>query len=120
MLHYPNINPTALSIGPIHIQWYGLMYLFGILGGWWLARIRTRAAHCPLTAAQVDDMIFFIALGVILGGRIGYVLIYDLPMFLSQPWIVFKLWQGGLSFHGGLIGVLIGFGLFARKVNLSF
>lgn len=122
MLRYPHFNPVALQMGPLKIHWYGLMYLFALLGGWLLARYRIKTqSWSPLkTGDQLSDFLFYIAFGVIVGGRCGYMLFYDFPDFISQPWIIFKVWDGGMSFHGGLIGVSLACYLFARKLNVSF
>ena len=110
MLAYPNISPVALSLGPVQVHWYGLMYLFAFLAGWGLAR--WRASRPAWIAAgwngqKVDDLLTWIMLGVVAGGRLGYVLFYDLPVYLDQPSEILKIWNGGMSFHGGLIGVLL-------------
>ena len=110
MLAYPNISPVALSLGPVQVHWYGLMYLFAFLAGWGLAR--WRASRPAWIAAgwngqKVDDLLTWIMLGVVAGVRLGYVLFYDLPVYLDQPSEIFKIWNGGMSFHGGLIGVLL-------------
>ncbi len=121
MIPYPRIDPVAIRIGPVQIHWYGLMYLVGFLGGWWLGR--RRAAHDPWRGwhpGEVDDLVFHAALGVILGGRLGYVLFYDLGGFLANPAGIFAIWKGGMSFHGGLIGVLLAMALFARRQRRAF
>lgn len=115
---YPTIDPVALSLGPLQIHWYGLMYLFGFAGAWWLGRVR--AARYGWTAEQAEDMLFFGAIGVIVGGRIGYVLFYDFPALVDNPLNLFKVWQGGMSFHGGLLGVMAAFAFFARKTGKSY
>ncbi len=120
MLTYPNIDPVALELGPLKIHWYGITYLIGFAAAWWLGRLRARRPGSGWTEQQVGDLIFYGALGVILGGRIGYVLFYDLPVYLDNPLRIFQIWQGGMSFHGGLIGVLIGMALFARRYRKSF
>jgi len=120
MLTYPDIDPVALSLGPLKVHWYGLMYLVGFAGGWWLGRVRARRPGAPLNPAQVDDFVFYVALGVVLGGRIGYVLFYNFSAFLAEPLLLFKVWQGGMSFHGGLLGVMAALWLFARKLKLRY
>lgn len=115
---YPTIDPVALSLGPLQVHWYGLMYLFGFVGAWWLGRLR--AKRYGWTAEQVEDLLFYGAIGVILGGRLGSVIFYDLPNTLAHPLNVLKIWQGGMSFHGGLLGVLGAFWFFARKTGKSF
>lgn len=118
MLYYPaNINPIAFSIGPLKVHWYGLMYLIGFAGAWLLAL--SRAKTIGLTKEQVTDLIFYAALGVVLGGRIGYMVFYDVPGLLSNPFNLFKVWDGGMSFHGGLIGVLLALYLYARYLKRS-
>jgi len=118
MLIYPEIDPVAVSLGPLKVHWYGLMYLIGFLAAWGLGRYR--AKKMGWTAEQLDDVIFYAALGVVLGGRIGYVLFYNFHEFISEPIILFKVWQGGMSFHGGLIGVLLAMLFFGKKYNYSF
>ena len=104
MLTYPTIDPIALQLGPLSIHWYGLTYLVGILGGWALGHARARRPDVPLSPEQVGDLTTYIALGVILGGRLGYVLFYDLPRVLGDPLALLRIWEGGMSFHGGLSG----------------
>ncbi len=120
MLSYPNIDPVAIALGPIKIHWYGLMYLLGFLGAWWLGRIRARDESRGWTAAQVDDVIFYSALGVVLGGRLGYMLFYGSQQYLQDPLAILRIWQGGMSFHGGLLGVLLAMWLFARRHHKAF
>ncbi len=120
MLTYPDIDPVALSLGPLKVHWYGLMYLVGFGGGWWLGRWRAQRPGALLTPAQVDDLVFYVALGVVLGGRIGYVLFYNFSAFLAEPLLLFKVWQGGMSFHGGLLGVMAAVALFARKLKVHY
>lgn len=120
MLTYPQINPIALSIGPLKIHWYGLMYVIGFFAAWMLGTLRTQRADSPLTKTQLEDLIFYSALGVVFGGRIGYMLFYALPDFLADPLLIFRIWQGGMSFHGGLIGVISAIWLYGRKNHLHF
>ncbi len=115
MFVYPNFDPVAFTVGPVQVRWYGLMYLLGFLAGWWLARLRSRQPGSTWTAAQVDDLIFFCAIGVILGGRLGWMLIYGTERLFQDPLGVLRIWEGGMSFHGGLAGVLIALMLFARS-----
>lgn len=115
---YPTIDPVAISLGPISVHWYGLMYLFGFTGAWLLGRVR--AARYGWTAEQVEDLLFYGAIGVILGGRLGYSLFYDFTNNIEHPLNILKIWQGGMSFHGGLLGVLIAFWLFSRKTGKSY
>src|SRR3954465_4806306 len=106
MLIHPNIDPIAFSIGPLAVRWYGLMYLAGFAIGWWLATRRIARGMAPVTRAQPDDMGFYTLLGVILGGRLGYVLFYKPAYYFSHPLEIFYVWQGGMSFHGGMLGVI--------------
>ncbi len=119
MITYPNIDPVAVQLGPLKVHWYGLMYVIGFLGAWVLARWRIKRLM-GWTSEQVDDLIFYGALVVILGGRIGYMLFYNLPTLVSDPVSFFKVWEGGMSFHGGLIGVLTAMWLFGRKHQKRF
>ncbi len=120
MIIYPQIDPTAISIGPLHIRWYGLMYLIGFAAAWFLGRKRAAKPNSGWTAVQVDDLITYCVLGVVVGGRIGYVLFYDFSTLIQDPLVLFKVWQGGMSFHGGAIGVTLGFWFFAKKHGKSF
>lgn len=120
MLVHPDFDPVALNLGPVQIHWYGLMYLIAFYGCWWLAIQRGKARHWDLPAASVSDLLFFAALGVILGGRVGYTLFYNLPGFLADPIEIFRIWKGGMSFHGGLLGVVAGVWWFARSRRLAF
>lgn len=116
MLVHPQFDPIAIHLGPFGIHWYGLMYLVGFLGGLWLGKWRIRHTPNPvLTERELDDLLFYIALGVILGGRLGYVLFYQPAYFLQHPLEIPMLWQGGMSFHGGFLGVLTAVWLFTRK-----
>lgn len=117
-MRYPEFDPVLLSLGPIQIHWYGLMYVIGFAGAWALARYR--AKRLGLSAQAVSDMIFYGALGVVLGGRLGYAFVYGLDRVLSDPMWLLRVWEGGMSFHGGLVGVLIAALVFARRQKLSF
>jgi phosphatidylglycerol:prolipoprotein diacylglycerol transferase len=120
MLQFPGFDPIVLQIGPLAIRWYGLMYLIGFGGGWWLARRRARQPHAVCTVEQVDDLLFYVACGVILGGRVGYVLFYNFGQFMSEPLSIFKIWKGGMSFHGGMLGVALAVLIFAKKIGCRF
>jgi len=120
MFDYPAIDPVLLSLGPLKIHWYGLMYLVGFTGAWALGRWRAGRAGAIWTPEQVDDIIFYGALGVILGGRLGYVLFYGFGQLLADPLYLFRVWDGGMSFHGGLLGVLAAMYLYARKLGRPF
>lgn len=120
MLTYPTINPVALTLGPLKIHWYGLMYLLGFVSAWLLAQYRVQKLQLNWTTDQITDFIFYAAMGVIIGGRIGYVLFYDFHNFVHDPLLLIKLWQGGMSFHGGLIGVLLALLLYGYRNQRSF
>ncbi len=119
MLTHPNIDPVAVSLGPISVHWYGLMYLIGFAAAWGLAMRRSGFDYSPIKRNHIDDLIFYSALGVVLGGRFGYVLFYNFDKFLLDPLWLFKVWQGGMSFHGGLLGVLVVMMIYARRINVS-
>ena len=120
MFIYPEINPVAFSLGPVQVHWYGLMYLIGFVSAWLLAHWRAKHYQLNWNSDQISDLIFYAALGVIIGGRTGYMLFYQLPEFIHQPWALFKIWEGGMSFHGGLLGVIAALWLFARKYHKAF
>ncbi len=120
MIAYPEIDPVVVALGPLKVHWYGLMYLLAFGSAWWLGKRRARVAGAPLNSAEVDDLIFYGAMGVVLGGRIGSVLFYNFDSFLDNPLYLFKIWQGGMSFHGGFIGVLVAMEWYRRKLNCSF
>ena len=120
MLAHPNIDPVAFSIGPLAVRWYGLMYLAGFVIGWWLGLRRIAAGQAPITRAQLDDLLFLVVLGVILGGRLGYVLFYKPGYYLSHPLEIFYIWQGGMSFHGGLLGVMAAMVFAARRHGIDW
>ena len=120
VLVHPNFDPVALDLGAVQIHWYGLMYLIGFYGCWYLAIRRGRSPHIGFSAGDVSDLLFFVALGVILGGRVGYTLFYNLPAFLRDPLEIVRIWNGGMSFHGGLLGVIAAVWLYARSRSLAF
>lgn len=118
MLAYPEIDPVALAVGPLKVHWYGLAYLAGLGFAWWLAVRRSRGPDALLSRSQVDDLIFYAALGVVLGGRIGYALFYGSGRLAEDPGWLLRVWEGGMSFHGGLIGVVLAATVFARRHGL--
>lgn len=120
MIMFPEINPVAFRFGTIQVYWYGIMYLVGFGLAWILALYRARKPNSGWTSEQVSDLIFYAALGVILGGRLGYILFYDFLNFIHHPLVIFKIWQGGMSFHGGLIGVLLAVWIFSLRQKKSF
>ena len=116
---YPQINPVALDLGFLQIHWYGLMYVFGFLGGYWLARRRIQAGRFPIDANALSDFVGWVAIGVILGGRLGYVLFYQLERTIADPLSALAIWEGGMSFHGGLLGVIGLTWWFAKKHQIA-
>ena len=118
MLTYPDIDPILFQIGPIAIRWYGLMYVVGFVIAWLLARRRALKSWSIIKPAQVDDLIFYCMLGVIIGGRLGYVLFYGLGNLADDPLYIIKINQGGMSFHGGLAGVMVAMWLFSRRLGV--
>jgi len=119
MLSYPQIDPVALSLGPLKVHWYGIMYLVGFVSAWWLGTRRANARP-DWNAEQISDLIFYAAMGLILGGRLGYILFYDLDSYIAEPLNILKIWQGGMSFHGGLLGVITAMFLYGRRIGKSF
>ena len=113
------LDPVALQIGPLALRWYSLAYIIGIVAGWWLLLRMVRRPGSPITAKHVDDLVTWCTLGVILGGRLAYVIFYNPSQYLQNPMDVFKLWEGGMSFHGGLAGVILAILLYARSQGLS-
>lgn len=117
---FPDIDPVAIDLGFLQVRWYGISYIAGILGAWALLHYRAKSGRCAWTAEQVADLMFYGILGVIIGGRLGSALFYNLPYYLDNPLDVFKVWQGGMSFHGGLLGVLVACWLYGRKIGKPF
>ncbi|NOQ35217.1 MAG: prolipoprotein diacylglyceryl transferase [Methylococcaceae bacterium] len=119
MLSYPNIDPVALDLGVVKIHWYGLMYLLGFAAVYFLGQYRAKQPYSPVKPEAIEDLVYYGALGVILGGRFGYILFYNFGLFLDNPLILFKIWQGGMSFHGGMLGVFVAMWLFGKKHNCT-
>ncbi|MBO9196451.1 MULTISPECIES: prolipoprotein diacylglyceryl transferase [unclassified Rhizobium] len=121
IMPFPNIDPIAFAIGPVAIHWYGLAYVAGIMIGWYYARLIAANDSLwpgnvsPITKAQLDDFVVWVALGVVLGGRIGYILFYDMPAIIESPIRAIQIWNGGMSFHGGLTGTTIAMIIFAKR-----
>jgi len=120
MLTYPNIDPVALHLGPLKIHWYGVMYLVAFAAAWWLGTRRANKPGSGWNAEQISDVVFYGALGTVLGGRIGYTLFYNLGNFLADPASIFRVWEGGMSYHGGMLGVAIAMWLFGRRHHKGF
>lgn len=119
MIAYPEIDPIAISIGPINIAWYGLTYVAGLAFAWWLGRTRSRSPGAAVAEDQLDDLIFYAALGIIMGGRLGYIIFYGWSGLVADPLRLFRVWEGGMAFHGGLLGVIVAMLLFCRQHKLS-
>jgi phosphatidylglycerol:prolipoprotein diacylglycerol transferase len=120
MLTYPVIDPVAVALGPLKVHWYGLMYLLGFAAAWWLAVRRSQQPWAPVRRAQVDDLIVYTALGVVIGGRLGSGLFYNFDIWRADPLWIFRIWEGGMAFHGGLLGVLTALWLYGRKLQQPF
>jgi phosphatidylglycerol---prolipoprotein diacylglyceryl transferase len=121
MIYLHQIDPIIFSLGPLKLHWYGLMYLLGFLAAWWLGRLRISAGRLPgVDANGFSDLLFYSMLGVVLGGRIGYVLFYGFEAFVQDPLSIFKVWEGGMSFHGGLLGVMAAAGWWTRRHRTHF
>ena len=116
---YPKFDPIIIQLGPAALRWYGLMYLIGFVAAWWLARRRASAGGV-IKPEQVDDLIFYGALGVILGGRLGYIFFYNFDQWLADPFVLLRVWEGGMAFHGGLLGVIVAMALIAKRLQLRF
>lgn len=120
MLIYPEIDPVALQLGPLKIHWYGLMYLFGFAGAWLFGRYQAKRIANDWKVDEIGDLLFYGALGVIVGGRLGSVLFYNFSQFLQDPLMLLRIWQGGMSFHGGMLGVFVAMWLYGRNTGRSF
>ena len=120
MWSFPNIDPIAFQVGPLAVRWYGLMYLFGFVGGYFVARWLGRKRGSALGNEELMEFISYVAIGVVLGGRLGYVIFYNLPYYLAYPLQLFAVWQGGMSFHGGLLGAMLGGWWYLHHKGLPF
>ena len=120
MLTHPNFDPVVFSVGPLAVRWYGLMYLLAFASFWWLGTRRIKAGLAPVTREQLDDLLFGGIVGVILGGRLGYVLFYKPGYYAGHPLEALMVWKGGMSFHGGLLGVIAALALFAKRRGHAF
>ncbi|WP_298431906.1 prolipoprotein diacylglyceryl transferase [Geobacter sp.] len=117
---FPHIDPVFFRLGPLEFRWYGLMYILGFIASYVILKRGAKRMGLPFTKDDVADIIFSLALGVILGGRLGYIVFYNLPYYLVHPLKVFAVWEGGMSFHGGLMGVVVAGILAARKKGIGF
>ena len=121
MLTHPQIDPVAIHLGPLAVHWYGLMYLLGFILFLWLGKLRLRKLKRPgWNDTMMDDLLFYGVLGVVLGGRLGEVLFYQPGYYLSHPLEIFAIWKGGMSFHGGFIGVMVAMAVFARQRKIEW
>ncbi len=121
MISYPDISPVALSIGPLTIRWYGIAYLLGLAVGWGLGAYRlSTKKYLNISQAQLTDLLLYIACGLLVGGRLGYILFYKTSIIFAHPLEILKTWEGGMSFHGGLIGATLGILIFCRQNKLNF
>lgn len=120
MIILPEIDPVAISLGPLDIRWYGLAYAVGFMLAWWLGKKQASRPWSPFTPEDVDDLITWLIIGLLLGGRLGYALFYNFEHYLSSPADILKVWQGGMSFHGGMLGAAISGWLFGKKRGVSF
>jgi len=119
-MKYPHIDPVFLRLGPLQFRWYGLMYILGFLAAYFVIRKGAERKNIPLSRDDVADLVFAVALGIILGGRLGYVLFYNLSEYLAHPLQIFAVWEGGMSFHGGLAGAVLGGLWFAHRKKIAF
>ena len=119
-MYYHDLDPVLIQLGPLKVHWYGVMYLVAFALGWWLGRIRAARPDSGWKPEQMGDLVFYFALGAVLGGRLGYTLFYNLSAFLANPLEIFYIWRGGMSFHGGLIGALAAAWLFGRRYQKCF
>ena len=119
-MHYPAIDPVIVSFGPLAVRWYGLAYLAAFVLCWWLGNLQSRRAFPGWTGPQISDLVFYGAVGAVIGGRFGYVLFYAFESFLRDPLVLIRIWDGGMSFHGGLLGAVAAMAWFARRTNRSF
>lgn len=119
-IDFPNISPVVFTLGGFSLRWYALAYLFGILSAWWLTKRNIAKYNLGISSVQLDDLVFYTTLGIILGGRIGYILCYGQSYFFKHPMEIFAVWHGGMSFHGGIAGVILGLYCFANKYKFPF
>lgn len=120
MLTYPDLDPVAFALGPLKVHWYGIMYLCAFASAWLVAIYRAGKPNALLTKQQVENLISYGAFGVVLGGRLGYVLFYNIDYWLSDPLWLFRIWEGGMSFHGGLLGVIVAMFIYAHRIRVPY
>lgn len=130
MLQFPNFDPVAIAIGPfgildktlgpLEVHWYGIMYMLAFLSAWFIALYRCGKPHSPITKTEVENLVTYGAFGVILGGRVGYVIFYNFERWMSDPLWLFRIWEGGMSFHGGLLGVIIAMYIYATRIRVPY
>lgn len=119
-MQFPHIDPVFLRIGPLQFRWYGLMYILAFIATYFILKSEAARKKLPLSKDDVADLVFYGAMGVVLGGRFGYILFYNLDFYLANPLMVFAVWEGGMSFHGGFLGVILAFVLYSRRKKMSF
>lgn len=125
VLPFPDIDPVIIRLGPLAIHWYGVGYVVGILFGWWYAKrliVNPRlwpGGQARIRPENIDDFLVWAAIGIVLGGRVGYILFYDLPRYIANPFDIFAIWEGGMSFHGGFLGTVLAMVLFARSRGIN-
>lgn len=119
-IQHPSIDPVFIRLGPLELRWYGMMYLLGFVAAYFVIRHELKRKGGPIDPTEADDLLFYMIVGLLLGARIGYVLIYNLDVYLAAPWQVFAFWQGGMSFHGGLVGIVLSGLIFCRRRNAAF
>ncbi|HEY7884387.1 MAG TPA: prolipoprotein diacylglyceryl transferase [Cellvibrionaceae bacterium] len=120
MLTHPNFDPVAFSIGPLDVHWYGMMYLLAFASAWFVAMYRARQPACVVNREQVENLITYGAFGVIIGGRVGYVVFYNFDAWMRDPLWLFRVWEGGMSFHGGFIGVALAMLFYAHRIRIPY
>jgi phosphatidylglycerol:prolipoprotein diacylglycerol transferase len=119
-LAFPSIDPVLVRLGPLEVRWYGFMYLLGFLAGYFVIRSELRRKNGPIPAADADDLLFYLVMGLLVGARLGYALFYNFEAYLKAPWEILAVWHGGMSFHGGLIGMVVSGWIFSRRRNAPF
>ena len=119
-MQFPHIDPVFLSIGPLQFRWYGLMYVLSFIATYFIIRSEAARKKLALTSNDIADLVFYGAMGVVLGGRTGYIIFYNLGFYLANPLKLFAVWEGGMSFHGGFLGVLLAFSIYAKRKSIPF